>query len=97
MQKLQKKLYILTDKSLEPIYAAVQGSHAVAKYLIDFPDNEWKNSTLVYLKCDVELWKHKLNIQDISYSEWKEPDLNHMTTALACFNEGKVFRKLRTL
>ena len=33
---MKNKLYILTDKSLEPIYAAVQGGHAAAQWLIEF-------------------------------------------------------------
>lgn len=30
---MKNKLYILVDKELDPIYAAVQGGHAVAEWL----------------------------------------------------------------
>ena len=29
------KLYILCDRKLDPIYAAVQGGHAIAKWLLE--------------------------------------------------------------
>jgi hypothetical protein len=32
---MKNKLYILTDKTLDPIYAAVQGGHAVAEWLLE--------------------------------------------------------------
>jgi hypothetical protein len=33
--KEKNKLYILTDKTLDPIYGAVQGGHAVAEWLLE--------------------------------------------------------------
>ena len=33
--KEKNKLYILTDNTLDPIYASVQGGHAVAQWMLD--------------------------------------------------------------
>ena len=32
---MKNKLYVLIDKSLDPIYGAVQGGHAVAEWLLE--------------------------------------------------------------
>ena len=34
---LNKRLYILIDNSLEPVYGCVQGGHAVAQWLLEHP------------------------------------------------------------
>ena len=46
---MQPKLYILCRKDLPETYRAIQGGHALAQYLIDYPDTEWDNGTLIYL------------------------------------------------
>ena len=56
-------LYVLIDKTLNPVYGAVQGGHAVAEWLLyqytlkynkdfneDYPIWNWNNDYLVYLK-----------------------------------------------
>ena len=65
MTLMKNKLYILIDKNLDPIYGAVQGGHAVAKWLIEHGQierqssgrkyhNIWNNEYLIYLKADLE-------------------------------------------
>ena len=44
-----KKMYVLVRKDLPSTYRMVQGAHAVAEYLLRYPDTEWKNGTLVFL------------------------------------------------
>lgn len=97
--KKEKKLYVLCDNTLKPIYAAVQGGHAVAKYIMDtmFEPNAWKNSTIVYLSCDIAKTKEMLDSLDLVYSAWREPDLDNRITAIAIHNKGYIFKNLKTL
>lgn len=32
-----RRLYVLIDESLEPVYGCVQGGHAVAQWLLEHP------------------------------------------------------------
>ena len=99
MQKktmIKKKLYTLIDTSLKPVYGCVQGGHAVAQWMIEHPGStEWKNDYLIYLRADVNKWKRKLNVLDVDYTEFKEPDLDNKTTALAVFGHEELFKNLK--
>lgn len=92
-----KRLYVLIDKNLEPVYGCVQGGHAVAQWLLDHPGQEWNNSYLIYLSADIEKWKDKLLDRGIDFSEFYEPDLGGQCTAIATENEGRIFKKLETV
>ena len=56
---------------------------------------------MVYLgvKDEEELkyWTEKLYYKDISYTIFKEPDINNEITALASVHTGKVFKNLKLL
>lgn len=94
----QKRLYVLTDKSLDPIYASVQGGHAVAQWLLDHPNQDWNNSYLIYLKANIEYWICKLGILGEDYSSFKEPDLNNKVTSIAILSrDDNMFKKLKLL
>ena len=100
---MKNKLYILTDNTLDPIYASVQGGHAVAQWLLDnwqtkrnkdfnedYPTWEWNNDYLIYLSVDIEKWKELLWRFDPSKFKWTwfdEPDLNNKTTAIAIYEK----------
>jgi 5-formyltetrahydrofolate cyclo-ligase len=80
------KLYVLVRQDLPKNYQAVQAGHAVAQWILDFP-NAWKNEILIYLKADNEV-----NLIDAMIllekngekcSPFFEPDLNEEMTALA--------------
>ena len=74
------KLYILVSNQLNPIYGAVQGGHAIAQFLIEHPNSEWKNNTVVYLSCDIDNFlnrqkKRNQLLKDELHSVFKESDL----------------------
>ena len=94
---LMRRLYVLTDKSLEPVYACVQGGHAVAQWLLEHPHQSWNNSYLIYLSADVNEWQDKLLMSGLDFSKFCEPDLKGKCTALAIESDGKIFKKLKTV
>jgi len=99
---MQPKLYILTRTDLRGVSSpGVQAGHAIAQYLIENPNTEWDNGTLIYLgiSCEDELeyWKDKLNWKGLTYAEFREPDINNELTAIACCTNTKIFGKLRLL
>jgi len=94
------KMYILTRRDLTPSQQAVQGGHALAEFLLNIPQ-DWNNSTLVYLGVNDEThlhrWAHKLDIYDIDFKEWREPDMGNELTALAAYSDGRIFKNLNLL
>ena len=95
---LKKKLYVLIDKTLKPVYGCVQGGHAVAQWMIEHPSSkEWSNDYLIYLSADLDKWKNKLNFLEVDYTEFREPDLDYKTTALAVFGHEQLFKNLKTV
>jgi len=71
------KLYVLVDPSLSKSQKAVQTAHAVAQYLIDNPNTDWDNGTLVVLKArDID--------REAAYADsiFREPDLENKITAI---------------
>lgn len=92
------RLYVLCSNKLDPIYAAVQGGHAVAQFMMDqqdgidnhkrsvFRDDKWYNDTIVYLSADVDEWYEYLDSFEhlwYYYSTWDEPDCDGDMTAIA--------------
>ena len=92
---MQKRLYVLINQNLNPIYGCVQGGHVVAEWLLSHPDQDWNNNYLIYVSADVQKWKEKLDLMEIDYTEFKEPDLDNEVTALAVLNNDKMFKKLK--
>ena len=106
---MKNKLYILTDKTLDPIYAAVQGGHAVAEWLLENwqllkngdPSWEWNNDYLIYLSVDINEWYEKLAPYDPSRFKWamfREPDLDNKITSIAIYENdfpGCIKRNLK--
>ena len=97
MENKDKRLYILIDKTLEPVYGCVQGGHAVAAYLLEHPKQTWNNSYLIYLKCNLYSMKRRLIKLGKDFSEFREPDLGNKLTAIAIEDAGKLFRTLHTV
>ena len=92
-----QRLYVLISNKLDSIYGCVQGGHAVAEWLLTHPNQEWNNNYLIYVSADIQKWKEKLDLMDIDYTEFKEPDLDFQTTALAVLNNDKMFKKLKLI
>ena len=92
-----QRLYVLISNKLDSIYGCVQGGHVVAEWLLTHPNQEWNNNYLIYVSADVDKWKNRLNIMNIDYTEFKEPDLDYQTTALAVLNNDKIFKKLQLI
>ena len=92
-----QRLYVLISNKLDSIYGCVQGGHAVAQWLLDHPQQDWNNNYLIYVTADIPKWKEKLDIFGINYTEFKEPDLNNQTTALAVLNNDKMFKNLKLI
>ncbi len=90
-----KRLYVLINNKLDKVYGCVQAGHAVAQYLLEDKNGSWQNDYLIYLSADVNEWKTVLNNNHVEYTEFKEPDLNNETTAIAVLNNGKLFKKLK--
>jgi hypothetical protein len=79
----------------------VQGSHSLAQYALDHPAEfqQWHNTTIVYLGVwnlkELREWNLKLAKSGKLSSLWREPDLDNQETAIACFDDGKIFEDLR--
>lgn len=92
----KKKLYVLINNKLDIVYGGVQAGHAVAQWLIDNRDlQQWNNQYLIYLSSDIEKWIFKLNLRDINFSVFYEPDLDNTPTALAVEGNDFLFRNLK--
>lgn len=96
-KKGNRRLYVLIDESLDPVYGCVQGGHAVAQYMLEhrfFSRGSWKNEYLIYLSCDVSKWKGILEKKHKKFSAFYEPDLGNRLTAISIVDTGEMFREL---
>ena len=97
-RKIVKRLYVLVNKKLNPVYGCVQGGHAVAQWLLDNPEQTWNNQYLIYLYADIDKWMNRLDECGIKYSAFREPDLNGTVTALALEEDtGLMFQTLKVV
>lgn len=93
-----KRLYILVNNKLKPVYGCVQGGHAVAQFMLDNPDQKWDNGYLIYLYADIPMWKEILENNGIRHTVFREPDLNNSITAIACQDDsGELFKDLKVV
>lgn len=95
------KLYVITHNFLSPEVQAVQCGHAVAQWMMDNPNNEWKNNTLIYLTVPdaarLTMLFKKLVSRAERVSEFREPDLGNQRTAIAVFTNTNILRSINLL
>ncbi len=96
-----KKLYVIVRKDLSISQMAVQAGHALAAYLLHSHFSRWQNETLIYLGVknlsQLEKLKYKLDIEDVGYVEFREPDLNNEVTAIATDIHCKIFERMHLI
>lgn len=88
------KMYVIVREDLDSTYRMVQGAHALAQYMIDFP-GAWKNGTLVFAKVKniyaLLKLREELSLSKKKYSEFYEPDIGNELTAIACYDGEATF------
>ena len=94
-------MFVIVRKDLSTSQQAVQAGHALAEYLMHGPFSRWSNGTLIYLGVkglkQLENIKKKFDMEDIPYMEFREPDLNNETTAIATDRNNYIIEKLNLL
>lgn len=76
-------------------YQAVQAGHAVAQYMLDYPDT-WRNQTLIYLRVtdleDLDLWNARVAElgHETKFACFIEPDMDDQMTAMAVLSKPEV-------
>lgn len=93
-----QKLYVVIRNDIPLAYQGVQGGHAVAQWLIENPNQTWNNDYLIYLQVeDLNKFMFKLDLKEIKYSKFIEPDMDNQITAIACQSKDKMFEKLKLM
>jgi len=93
----EKKMYVLVNRRLAPVYASVQGGHALAQWMMEHP-GQWDNQTLIYLTCRLDKKVEEMMEHGYDFSEFREPDFNNTVTAVACYGDpDMLFARLKTL
>ena len=96
------KMYVLVRNNLSNSEKAVQAGHALARYLMLYPETEWTNGTLVYLKVkdekELETWINRLKEDDMLYATYKDPMYDKTLTAVATVStKTELFSSLKLL
>jgi hypothetical protein len=88
-------MFVLVRNDLSKSQQGVQGGHALAQFMLDYPDlaQEWNNRTIVYLKADFQVVEslEKIlpdNVLIDGISSFKEPDIGDQLTAIAVYGDG---------
>jgi len=95
------RLYVIVRGDLTKSQQAVQAAHAVAQFCLTrnyeivpgrHPLTVWSNEFLILLKArdltDLCIWREKIRAKGFKWVEFKEPDLDNQTTAVAAFGDG---------
>lgn len=96
-----EKMYVLLLEGLDPIYANVQGAHAVAEFILRYPERsaDWNNGYLIFTGTENENslrdWCYRLTVNDIDHAQFYEPDLQGKLTAIAFLATEEIGKKLR--
>lgn len=98
------RIYTLTRKDMSQGQKAVQSGHAIAQYLIDHNPHLsglWTNGSIINLELGSEKslkkWINKLELLNLKYSLFREPDMNNEITSIAILHKGDIFRGIPLL
>lgn len=95
------KIYVIVRKDLSISQRAVQAGHALAEFLLHGPFSRWNNGTLIYLGVkglgQLEKLKNRLDMLQVPYTEFREPDIGNEVTAIATDKHCELFERLRLL
>ena len=95
------KMYVLVRNDLTTSQQAVQCGHALAEYILKYPDaKDWNNHTLIYLGVSYKdlqelcgRYKDKLK----NLAAFKEPDINNELTAFAFLEPTPEVKRIKLL
>jgi peptidyl-tRNA hydrolase len=94
-------MFVIVRKDLSTSQQAVQAGHALAEYLLHGPFSRWQNGTLIYLGVkglnQLENLKRKFERENIKFIEFREPDLNNETTAIATDQNNQHIERLNLI
>jgi hypothetical protein len=94
------RLYVLVRRDLPLKAQAVQAGHAALQLLQEGLNGHW-DGTLIYLGVSSEnklhLWSDKLTRKGISWTGFREPDMDNELTAIATLSDGKALSQLSLL
>lgn len=92
------RLLVVVRNDMPLAYQGVQGGHALAQWLLETPGQTWNNNTLIYLQtADLDKLRYKLDLYEIPYTRFHEPDMNNAVTAIACQSEHKMFDNMKLM
>jgi len=92
------KMYVISRAQLDPIYQCVQGGHALVAFTQKYPEitKEWDNQYLIYLNSyTLDNVMKDLDLYNIPYAKFVEPDMGDCVTAIACYGDGRYFKDLK--
>ena len=89
--KQVQKLIVITRRDLTPGYQAVQAAHAAIEFQHEHPEiaKEWNTYSkyLIFLSVENEKelkrFLQKIQIRDLKYTTFTEPDIGNQLTAIA--------------
>lgn len=113
------RMYVLVDKEMplppylkgeetfarRQSYNHVQGTHAVARFILENPNTSkrWDNQTLIVLgvsRRQLKFYCEKIIKEGLTFSEFHEPDIEWYATAIATVandEQAKIFKRLELL
>ena len=98
--KQVQKLIVITRRDLSPGYQAIQSAHAAIEFQHEHPEiaKEWNTNSkyLIFLSVEneeeLQSLLQKIQIKDLKYSVFLEPDIGNQLTAIALEPTDKSYR-----
>jgi len=101
---MKPRIYSLTRGDISNGQKAVQSGHSIAQYLIEHNPHhvdKWCNGSIICLELgnekSLKRWMKKLDNLGISYSIFREPDMEHQITSIATLHTGEIFKGIPLL